>query len=476
MYTIFMSNLAEKDVKDIIQALISKIKKITAKQIIALVVLAAVIITAYIFIGKYQEKTKIAKEAKRIATEIAANQKKFFAENKIYDKDYFDHHEQGFDFSLMEEELPVQQTRRNRRRFENQDRNDSDSSASQVGVFYVEVNAENACVTLKYKKDTTDKTIFFASFEDPKPLCTGVKCLKKDTNPDGKLCYKGGECYQPFLSEKTKQSCGNNHGTQTRNCTPNCDGGKCDEWSPCECKEGYGWDGKTCAQLQTEKDCTPEQCFNGLSCENKEPLEKEIEKGTCTREATCQGRGWKYTNWKCSCPDENFCSLKEECVAKPEKQKTFEMPNQQGTCSDTFYVCQEGEGWQTNAKKCKCKNIGTFWNKQAEKATCSSCTQKPNNSHYISAGTDKDDCAWECNKGFENRKGNCVRPNGKFLCANMNPEICTDDFSKERKLKKDTATNEGQACFTEDNENILFYTAKTKSCILCQCFDFSKEK
>lgn len=475
-----MKNFAEMKVSDAWNIVFPTIKKIKKTYIIIFVIFITISYVVYAFISDYKEKKEIANEAQNIATEISNNQKEFFAENKKYDKEYFEHYGQdddlGFDNMNYEKRHSISSRYQRGRLMDDGENNVNDASASQIGNFYVEIDANNACMVLKYKRNTAQKTIFYASFEDGKPLCTGKKCLHKNIESDTSICYRDSECFQPMLKEKTTKTCGNNHGTQTRECTPSCTGGNCGEWSECACQKGYGWNGTTCTQLQTERDCTPEQCFNGISCEDKEPLKKEIEKGKCTRTATCQSKGWKYTEWKCSCQDENFCALKEECIAKPEKQKSMKLTNEKDSCSDIYYICQQGLGWQAYAEKCSCNDIGTFWNKKVGKANCSSCTKKPNNAYFISAGTDEDNCKWECNKDFENRNGNCVKPNGQFVCARMNPQICTDDFSKDRKLKKDTDTNEGQPCFSEDNENILFYTAKTQVCILCQCFDFNQVK
>lgn len=473
-----MKNFAQMNMTDLKEILVKSTKKITKKQIIIIVVLIAASYAGYAYSKVYREKQEIVHKAQKIIAEIAENQKEYFTENKKYDKEYFEHHEQNEDlyspFSMEGDSRSLDKM--GRRNFYNAGREINDPSTSQIGDFYVEIDADNACMVLKYKRNTRQKTIFAASFDDAVPLCSGKKCLRKDLHSKGNVCYKEGECFQPFLSENTTKPCGNNHGLQTRECKSSCDGGTCADWGECVCSEGYGWNGTTCTQLQTEKDCTAEQCFNGLMCQNKEPLEKEIEGGTCQRNVSCQKEGWKYTDWECTCKEENLCSLKDECVTKPEEQKTLELPNQQGICYNISYTCKEGEGWQTVADKCTCKNIGYFWDKQAQKATCSTCTQKPENSYFTSAGTDKDDCAWKCDVGFENRNGTCSKPNGQYVCAKMNLEICTDDFSKERKLNKDTNPNEGQSCFTEDNENILFYTPKTQTCILCQCFDFNKVK
>lgn len=474
-----MKNFAQINVSDIFKFLLNKITKISKTQIIIFVVLVVAACVIYPFTKFHMEKKDILNKAQKIITEISNNQKKFFEENKKYDKDYFKNNKisetPSASYKKGDKNNPSR-NERHKRRFANkkEEEKEGEFSSSKVGNFFVEINAEKACVVLKYKKDTSEKTIFFASFEDAKPACIGIKCLKENMQESKSICYQKGECFVPFLVEKTEQSCGDNHGKQTRNCSPDCNGGKCDAWTECTCDIGYGWNGKTCVQLQTEKDCTDEQCFNGIFCEDKEPLKKEIENGTCQRAALCQKKGWRYSNWRCSCPDENLCALKEQCTPKPENQKTLELPNQQGNCSDILYTCQEGDGWQSIANKCTCKTIGTFWDKQLQKTICSECTQKPKNSHFITAGTDKDNCSWECDTGFENRGGKCVEPNGQYVCARMNSEICTDDFSKNRTLKKDTSPNEGKPCFTEDNENILFYTKKTNSCILCQCYDFSK--
>ena len=471
-----MKNFAKIDMKDILPALLRILKNITKKQIIIFLILSVVLYAGYFYANKFLEKRGIEKKAQELVTRISQEQRDFFAKHNEYNQDFFENKNWSFpeDKNSLSGDDFSEGFRKNAREIGSKKKQFDDYSSSQIGDFYVEIDAENACMVLKYKRNTSHRTNFYASFEEGKVFCSGKKCLREKKDLEGKVCYKSGTCFLPSMTQETTKVCGNGHGKQTRTCTPSCDSGFCSEWGECVCEEGYAWNGITCAQIQTAKDCTEDQCFNGILCQDKEILEKEIENGTCIRKAACEkNKGWQYSDWECSCSEEDLCSLKEICVKKPKAQKSLVLDDKAGNCQDIYYTCKEGHGWQMQAKKCTCDKVGSFWDSKQEKAFCSDCTNKPENSHFIGIGKDKDDCPWKCDEGYSERKGQCLKPNGQFLCVQMSNQICTDDFSKERKLKKDTKPNEGQLCFIEDNENILFHAVKAQSCVLCQCVDLT---
>lgn len=480
-----MRKLSEINVKDALNYIIGHVKgfytKTTKKQRIVFVVVVLVLSCGYLFCKNIWEKYSVSKQAKHIIAEVSKSENSFFQKNGAYRKDLFkdanirsvlkivNKRNEDDDFD------PFGSTKR-RRNTSNRDTME-DPNIAQSGDFNIEVDAENACVILRYKKETSARTIYYASFKDSKTLCQGKKCFKQAKNENEDLCYLDGVCFHAKLTLREKQTCGNGKGEQTRICKPSCDGGICEEWGECFCKKGFEWDGTTCKQIQTEKDCNENQCFNGIYCEDKGPLTKNIEKGTCQRVAACQkDKGWQYTPWECSCQDDNLCPLKEECIIRPDNQKQVVLPNEEGSCKDVYYECKEGEGWIEKAKNCICDKPGFFWDTSKKEAKCSPCTKKPEGAKFTSSGKNKDACAWKCEEGYKERKGVCIKPTGQYLCARMDLQICTDEFSKTRKMQKDAKqTNEKQPCFLEDQDNILFYNKKEKSCVLCQCFDLNSK-
>lgn len=355
-----------------------------------------------------------------------------------------------------------------------------DYDIAQTGDFYIENDAENGCVVLKYKRNTPEKTIFYASFTDGKVFCQGKRCIKETKNNEVDLCYVDGICFPTKQLQETERSCGDGNGIQKRKCKATCENGSCKEWGACKCKKGFEWTGKTCKQSQTENDCTEDQCFNGIYCENKDKLEKSIENGKCTRVAACQkNTGWQYTSWTCSCNSENYCSLGEQCIFRPQSKNEITLSEEDGgsSCSNIYYECKNGEGWEEHAQSCVCNKIGFFWDPEKKDAKCSPCTNKPEGAIYTSAGNNKNDCSWKCDDEHESRKGTCTKPNGQYLCAKTDLQICTDEFSKNRKMKIDAKkTNEGQKCYVEDKDNVLFYNQKDKTCQICQCVDLTTGK
>ena len=479
-----MRNLDEIDVQEILDYIQKIYCKTTKKQRILFVVIVLLSVSGYFYGKNICEIYSILKQAKNIISEISKSENNYLKQNGKYKQDIFTDsrlanlikigsgNDESFDYGSSN------RSRRRRSDF-NTNNDEEDANIAQSGNFYIEVDAENACMMLKYKRNTSDKTIYYASFKDPKVLCKGKKCLKQAKNEGESLCYANSSCFPSKLILENKQACGDGHGVKTRTCEPSCRGGVCGEWSECLCKKGFEWDGKTCKQSQTEKDCTDEQCFNGIYCEDKEILSKNIENGTCQRFAECKkNKGWQYTSWNCSCNDKNFCASKETCVAYPVNKTQITLPNGEGLCTGIYYECKDGEGWVEKAKNCECNKTGFFWDIEKKETKCSSCTKKPEGAIFTSSGQNKDDCAWKCEEGYKNRNGVCAKPDGQYLCARMDLQICTDDFSRKRKIQKDAKrTNEKQPCFVEDKDNILFYNQKEKSCILCQCLDLiSKSK
>ena len=477
-----MRNLDEINIQEVITHIKSIYNKTTTKQRIIFVVTVSFLLCGYLVSKNIWEKHKILKQAKYIVTEISKSEDNFLKQNGVYKKDIFTdsrlktllkiNNRSNDDFSY------AMSTNSKGRRSNINTNNEEDPNVAQSGDFYVEVDAENACVVLKYKRNTSDKTIYYASFKDSKTLCQGKKCFKQSKNENENLCYLNGSCFHVKLNLKNEQTCGNGNGKQTRTCQPSCNGGTCGKWSECVCKKGFEWDGTTCKQSQTEKDCKENQCFNGIYCEDQETLTKNIENGTCQRVAACKvNSGWQYADWVCSCNSDNFCASKETCIARPNNKPKITLPNEEGSCNNVYYECKDGEGWIEKAKNCTCGKTGFFWNITSKEAKCSPCTKKPEGAVFTSSGKYKDACTWKCDEGYQNRKGTCIKPTGQFLCAKMDLQICTDDFSKNRKIQKDAKkTNEKQSCFIEDKENILFYNKKEKSCILCQCFDLNNTK
>ena len=351
----------------------------------------------------------------------------------------------------------------------------TDINIGQSGDYYVEIDAENGCMIVKYRRFTTDKTTYYAFFEDGTSFCQGKNCIAETKNEDVDLCYVNGMCFPKKLIHETERSCGNDHGKQTRNCVKSCNGGTCGEWGECVCDKGYGWDGTTCKQLQTEKDCDLKECFNGVYCESPEVLEKEIENGTCTRKAACQtNKGWQYSDWDCECNGSYLCPVKDECVLMPQNVTFLDLPNEEGKCKNITHKCYKNQGWKKMANSCSCNKVGTYWNKKEGEAECSPCTQKPENAVFTSNAAFTDSCSWECLPGFDHRKNDCTKPDGQYLCATTSLQSCTDEFSKIRKMEVDKKTNEGQPCYTDMKDNILFFDKKSQVCTICQCVNVDR--
>lgn len=482
MYTIIMKSIADINVQEALVYIKDLFKKTTKTQRIIFAVVVLFLFTGY-FLGKdLWQKYSMLGQAKKIVAKISQSEQDFLNTEKQYKKDIFSDEKLvrelqvtvGYnDMDSMEDPLFM-----NRRRRRNKNSN-QDLNVGQSGDFFIDVDAENGCLVLKHERNSINQTTFYASFTNGKVLCQGKKCFKQSKNGEENLCYVDGSCFAPRLKAETKRLCGDGRGSQTRVCQPSCEGaGICTEWSPCQCERGFEWDGKTCKQLQTEKDCTKDQCFTGVYCEDMEPLTKDVDNGSCKRLSSCQkNRGWSYTSWECSCNGDDFCSLKEECVKKPENKDNIDLPDNEGVCTNIYYTCEEGKGWIQKAKNCTCYAPGTFWDRQKGETKCSPCTKKQEGIVFTSAGTDKDDCPWKCRIGYYDRNGNCLKPNGQYLCAQTDLQICTDDFSKKRKIEKNaTKTNERQSCFVEDKDNILFYNQKEKTCQICQCVELIDKK
>ena len=471
-----MKNIADINIQEAFSYIVNLYNNTTKKQIITFIVTVFLIIAGYLYTKSLWQKYSILKQAKTIITEISNKQKSFFEKDGKYKKDIFADTKltQTLNLDLDTNDVFGISSQQKRKRLI-APRTVEDYNVAQSGYFQIEVDPDNACMVLKYKRNTTDKTIFYASFAEDKILCQGKKCFKNANNEKENLCYNGGSCFPAKLTEPTQRSCGDGNGTQTRKCLPSCNGGNCEEWEPCACKKGFEWNGTTCKQSQTEKDCTAEQCFNGIYCDDKEPLRKNIQNGECRRLASCQqNKGWIYTSWECDCDKETFCPKDEKCLPLPENKESLILPDNEGSCNGIYYTCREKRGWVEYAKQCVCNKPGTFWDAEKGEAKCSPCTKKPIGAAFTSAGNNKDNCSWKCENGYQERKGTCLKPTGQYLCAGMDLQICTDDFSKNRKIIKDAkATNEGQPCFVEDKDNILFYNKKTQFCKLCQCVELT---
>ncbi len=471
-----MKDFKNIQIKEIFLTALNWLKQTTKKQRIIFFVACASLVTVYSIGSNLWEKHKILKQAQNIVREISKVQQDVFSKNQKYEQNIFENDSLAnslrVSLNMPTAKSSSKSSRRNKRisSIVEDDNNDIDYSVAYTGDFVIENNADEGCVVLRYKRNTPQKTIFYASFEEGKAYCRGKECINDTENDEANLCYNDGLCFLKKQKQNTNRSCGDGHGQQTRECTPSCEGGTCKDWGECVCKKGFEWDGTTCKQSQTEKDCTKDQCFNGVYCEDKEPLTKTIQQGSCERRATCQkNKGWLYSSWECSC-EENFCSLKETCVPRPEDKDKLVFSDKNESCDKISYTCENGKGWQAKAKKCVCNKPGIFWDKQEGNAQCSQCTKKPVHAIFTSAGKGKDDCKWKCEDGYQNRNNDCVKPDGQYLCARTDLSICTDYFSKSRKMKVDAKkTNEGQPCFAEDKDNILFYNKKPASCQICQC-------
>ncbi len=476
MYTINMKIDIKINIKE---KVLSLYNRTTKTQRIVFPLLVLLLISAYLYGKEIWDKYSVSKQAKNIITTISKSEKDFYTANGEYNKDIFRQSKLVKELNIKTESEVENNIQFSRRRFGKNINNDQTSyDTGYSGDFYIETDASNACVVLKYKKNTSDKTTFYASFEDENIFCQGKKCFKQSSSNNEKLCYSDGGCFVPKQTQQTQQKCGNGRGTQTRECVPNCEGGSCKPWNECVCEKGFEWDGETCKQLQTEKDCTQDQCFTGIYCEDREPVTKNITNGSCERIASCQkNKGWEYTPWQCSCNSKDFCPSSEACVAYPGNKEKLVLPNQEGFCTKVSYICDKDQGWVAHANKCVCDKVGTFWNRKKGEAKCSDCTNKPEHAIFTSSGNDKGACSWKCENGYQEKKGKCVKPNGQYLCVRTDLQICTDDFSKKRKLQKDAKkTNEGQSCFVEEKDNVLFYNQKERTCQICQCVDLANGK
>lgn len=469
-----MKNLADIKIQDAFFALVDWFSKTTKKQRIMLGIVVLLLIIAY-FVGKnFWERRTILKQAQRIVAQISRTQREFFEKDKAYKADIFADQmlagSLGIGYNNFDESEGFSMAGRGDGMGLRQDERNTDYTVGQSGDFYIENDAENGCVVLKYKRNTPQKTIYYASFDQGKTYCQGTKCLKETKNNTVNLCYENGGCFPQKQKQITERVCGDGNGKQTRECVPSCEEGSCKNWSECICKKGFEWDGNTCKQSQTEKDCREDQCFNGIYCEDKDNLTKNIKHGSCTRRSLCQkNRGWLYTDWECSC-EGNFCSLKEECITRPQDKDKLDLPEQGNVCFGISYQCENGKGWQAKAKQCDCNAIGTFWDTKEGNAQCSECTKKPVDAVFTSAGKNQDTCTWKCKEGYYYRNNSCLKPNGQYLCADTDLSTCTDYFSKSRKMKIDAKnTNEGQPCFVEDKDNTLYYNKKSSSCQICEC-------
>ena len=478
-----MKNINEINIRETFISVKDAFNRTTKKQRILFVVGLVLLLTGFVFCKDLWQKYTISRQAKKIVTKITQAQKEFLKKDSKYKKDIFA--DAKFK-SLLKVSPAISKSGKDlpkvggKRKKDNKklSKEGEDYTIGQSGDFYIENDADNGCVVLKYKRNTTERTTFYASFKDGGILCQGKKCLKEAKNNEADLCYKDGMCFHKKQKEKTERPCGDGNGLQKRKCLPSCENGTCEEWGQCECKKGFEWSGTTCKQSQTEKDCSKEQCFNGIYCEDKDKLEKQIENGSCKRRAVCQKKaGWQYTPWECFCDTKDFCPLKEECIVRPENEEEINLPDEEGSCKDIHYECREEQGWIGIAKNCTCEKIGTFWNIQEKEVKCSPCTKKPVGAVYTSAGGNKDNCSWICDGEYQARKGTCLKPNGQYLCAKTDLHICTDEFSRSRKLQKDAQkTNEGQPCYVEDKDNILYYNQKEKTCQICQCVDLTTGK
>ena len=468
-----MENKTDMNIANMFLRLREIFDKTTKKQVISFVVITVLLIVT-VFVGKnFWKKYKIVKQAENLVSKISQSERDFFKINGRYREDIFRDRKLAKEISITaspDSSSGQEKSRRKKLTSSGGSRHDS-YDMGYSGDFYIQINAENACLILKYKKNTYEKTTFYAAFDKDKVFCQGTNCLKESSNTNDELCYTDGDCFAAKQTLETQRVCGDGNGTQKRECSPSCEGGKCSDWQECVCKKGFEWDGKTCKQMQTEKDCTQDQCFNGVYCEDREPIIKSINDGSCKRIASCQKSGWNYSPWNCSCNNDDLCSLNEQCVPYPGNKDKISLPDGKGSCTNVYYTCKKGLGWIAKAGNCVCGKIGTFWDAQKSEAKCSDCTKKPAGATFTSVGGNKDECAWKCSEGFQNRRGTCVKPNGQYLCVMTGSQTCTDDFSKNRKIRIDEPTNEGLPCFTEDQEHILFYDKKNQRCQICQCVD-----
>ena len=483
-----MKKLGKIDIDKIKTNLINFKNKIKKIHVITFIVVVLVGTFGFIYGKSAWTKYSVTKEAKNIIEKVSQSQQNIKNKTGQYTNDLFQDSTVVTELNLSQNIDTLKSSKNQSGISTRKSRNDDDSERSpfrsskskretapdsnigQSGDYYVEIDADNGCMIVKYRRFTPEKTIFYASFEDGKPFCQGRHCQEEANEEEIDLCYVNGMCFPKKLNYETERACGDGHGKQTRNCTKSCEGGTCEDWGECVCDKGYGWEGGTCKQLQTEKDCDRQQCFNGVYCEYPEALEKEIENGTCKRKVACQpNKGWQYTDWDCSCNKSYLCPVKDECTMMPQNTATLELPDGEGSCQNVVHKCLKNQGWKKFANFCTCNKVGTFWDRKSGEAKCSPCTQKPENAVFTSNSQFTDSCSWQCLPGFDHRKNDCTKPDGQYLCARTNLQSCTDEFSKIRKMEVDKKPNEGQLCYTDMKDNILFFDKKTQTCTICQC-------
>lgn len=485
-----MKNFRKIDITKIKTGLINIKNKIKKVHVITFTVVVTLSVTGF-FYGQYAwKKYSVSKGAKNIISKVSQSQQNIKNETGQYTNDLFQDLKLVSELSLSTDiETQGKNSQDNDSSKSRAAREDdsyrkspfrssqksnmdlSDSNIGQSGDYYVEIDADNGCMIVKYRRFTTDKTTFYAFFKDANAFCQGRYCQEKTDPEEIDLCYVSGMCFPKKLDHETERPCGDGHGKQTRECKKSCDGGTCDDWGECVCNKGYGWDGETCKQLQTEKDCNRQQCFNGVYCEEPDILNKEIENGTCKRKAACEpNKGWQYSSWECNCDKVYLCPVNEQCTVMPQNTPFLELPDGEGSCKNIVNKCFKNQGWKQFATSCTCNKVGTFWDEKTGEAKCSPCTKKPENAVFTSNAKSDDSCAWECLPGFDNRNNDCTKPDGQYLCARTSLQSCTDEFSKIRKMEIDKKTNEGQLCYTDvKDNNILFFDKKTQACTICQC-------
>ena len=234
----------------------------------------------------------------------------------------------------------------------------------KVNGYVLSVNPDKNCMSAYYKKGNTEFTLS-TSYETAGLGCSGDICksfgdiVGSATDVCGctKTCDSGftldqascscvcnlgcataGSCSSPSLSLPTTQSCGNG-GSQTRVCTPSCNGGDCGAWGSCTsqtCEESLkpaasqscgtcgtqsrtvscnnstgGWQtgawsactGDTCSCSEASKPAASQACGN-------------CNKGTQTRTVTCNTSTYTWTTgpWT-TCSGGGECALGDTKLA-----------------------------------------------------------------------------------------------------------------------------------------------------------------
>lgn len=450
------------------------------KIIVGIVVLVALIITIINFINSAKDR-KILTNAKVLADIVVEEEKKAMEEGTGYFSDLYSRagliNRIRGDNSLQAPSYEEQAALLSDKKMFGDITSSETYSQNTVfaGDYFLILNPKEDCLSIRYKTASKEETIFYVGYEENVIECTGKYC-KKQAVPSS-FCYSQGLCFKKTLLSETERPCEGGNGKQTRKCTADCKGGKCEGWGDCVCDKGFKWNGKICEQEQTEKDCTQEQCYNGIYCEDMETLNKEISNGSCSRNSACTPqKGWQYSPWECTCQSEEYCAKEDSCQTRPQNANSYQMENNYGSCVDITYNCENGNGWVPFARTCNCTQIGTYWDSTLSKAVCSPCTNAPQNSTYTTAGGYTNDCKWKCQEGFKLHKNACEKPNRQYLCASMKDDsgrlsttFCTDEFSKGRKIENSDTTFEGQLCFSDETEPILFYSKSKGTCKICQC-------